>query len=270
MTYSYLSSCSSGSPAAWRPVPRGNEKYYNSLSCLHSLFLDELFPLQHWSRAFFLLLVCCLPRPGASLTPTWLEGGWVGSDPRKFPFIGSVLRPESLSWQIHYFGLRLHILMKSKYPPRNLFYLPKYITRHWYTSYEWVYHILSREHNLRVNKCKKLSENNSWKETDELGQFPLVCYIIIIMIIITIMVTFIDYMWSCLILPTTLFINPILQSEKTELQGLMQFDQGHTAGKWITQVGALDLCAILLLGENSNCGVSVSYISLKPDRSQCT
>lgn len=166
MTYSYLSSCSSGSPAAWLPVPRGNEKYYNSLSCLHSLFLDELFPTGALEQGFLppsgILPAKARGQPHTDLTGGGLTGLW----PKKIPFIGSVLRPESPSWQIHYFGLRLHILMKSKYPPRNLFYLPKYITHHWYTSYEWVYHILSTEHNLRVSKWKKLSENNSWKETD--------------------------------------------------------------------------------------------------------
>lgn len=52
MTYSYLSSCCSGAPAVWLPVPTGNEKYYNGLSCLHSLFLDELFPTGALEQGF--------------------------------------------------------------------------------------------------------------------------------------------------------------------------------------------------------------------------
>lgn len=127
MTYSYPSSCSSGSPAAWLLVPRGNGKYYNSLSCLHSLFLDELFPTGALERGFL---------PPSGIVPAkargqpysdLIEGGLGGLWPKKIPF---VLRPESPSWQIHYFGLSLHTLTKSKYrlPPCNLFHLPKYIT----------------------------------------------------------------------------------------------------------------------------------------------
>ena len=44
---------------------------------------------------------------------------------------------------------------------------------------------------MKVNKCKKLNENNSWEETDGLDQLPLVSYMIIIIIKI---VTFTDYM----------------------------------------------------------------------------
>ena len=43
---------------------------------------------------------------------------------------------------------------------------------------------------MKVNKCKKLNENNSWEETDVLDQLPLVSYMIIIIIKI---VTFTDY-----------------------------------------------------------------------------
>lgn len=45
---------------------------------------------------------------------------------------------------------------------------------------------------MREDKCRELGESNSWEETDELGQFPLVGYAITIMT--TTVVTFIDYM----------------------------------------------------------------------------
>lgn len=240
VTYSYLSSCSSGSPAAWLPVPRGNEKYYNSLSCLHSLFLDELFPTGALDQGFLppsgLLPARARGQPYLDLIGGELGGLW----PKKVHVIGSVLRPESPSWQIHCSGLRLQILIKSKFPPCNFFHLPKHITHHWCTCCEWVYHILSREHKSRVNKSIKLREQNGWEETDGLGQFPLVSYEIIA---ITVRVTLIDHMWSHFILLTTLVINAILQNEKTELQGVMQIDQGPVAGKGITKGGARPLHA---------------------------
>ena len=54
-------------------------------------------------------------------------------------------------------------------------------------------------------------------------------------------VTFIDYMWSHFIVPT-LFINPVLQNEGTELLVIMQLSQAHMASKWIIKVCALNLC----------------------------
>lgn len=120
----------------------------------------------------------------------------------------------------------------------------------------WVCHILSREHNWRDNKCENLGESNSWEETSRLGQFPLVSYAVTMMIPTRVMP--LDCMWSLIILSTTPFINPILQNEETELQGIMQLAQGHMASKRISKVCALNLCAILAPWRQEQCGVSLS------------
>lgn len=114
MTYSYLSSCSSGAPAAWLPVPRGNGKYYNSLSCLHSLFLDELFPTGALEQGF-LPPSGILPARSRGQPYTGLIGGGLGRLwPKKIPFTGSVLRPESPSGQIQHFGFKVSYTNKIK------------------------------------------------------------------------------------------------------------------------------------------------------------
>lgn len=127
MTYSYPSSCSSGSPAAWLPVPRGNGKYYNSLSCLHSLFLDELFPTGALERGFL---------PPSGIVPAKARGqpysdligrgaGWALTQENSLYRICHEARKSIMTDSLLWLKASYTNKIKIPLPPCNLFHLPK-------------------------------------------------------------------------------------------------------------------------------------------------